>query len=190
MKNGDQKANQKTKKKNSYVKWIVQIFMVSIVLSALMTAASDTVMQNSGMLLSIIVILALIGANFVSDLVGMAVMSTEIQPFMAMASKKVRGARHSIFILQNAEKVSNICCDVIGDICGIVSGAAGAAMVLLLAGGGWLSAGVWSIIVSSLISALTIALKGIGKNLAANKGKEIVTAFGYVISFVPIKQGK
>lgn len=180
----DQKAG---KKKTSYGRYIAQIFLVSILLSAAMTALSDTVMQRSDMVVSAIVILMLIFMNFISDLVGMAVMSTEIEPFIAMASRKVRGAKHSIFILQNAEKVSNICCDVIGDICGIVSGAAGAAVVLLLAETSTLGYGAWSIIVSSLISALTIAFKGIGKNLAAQKGKEIVRIFGYVISFIPIK---
>ncbi|MDD4120272.1 MAG: hypothetical protein PHG90_01605, partial [Clostridia bacterium] len=75
----------------------------------------------------------------------------------------------------NAEKVSNICCDVIGDICGIVSGA-------LLIGITYKFSSFFSesakliinIASASIVAALTVGGKAFFKNLAVNKSKEIV----------------
>ena len=35
-------------------------------------------------------------------------------------------------LLKNTDKVSSVCCDVIGDVCGIVSGTSGVAIVSLI----------------------------------------------------------
>ncbi len=43
-----------------------------------------------------------------------------------MAAKKVPGAAECIMLLRHADRVASICNDVIGDICGVVSGAAAA----------------------------------------------------------------
>ena len=42
------------------------------------------------------------------------------------------GAKVSLKLMRRASVVANICCDVVGDICGIVSGALGATIALLL----------------------------------------------------------
>ena len=45
--------------------------------------------------------------------------------YHAMSSKKIKGAKKAVSFKKNADKVSSFCNDVIGDICGIISGSAG-----------------------------------------------------------------
>ena len=49
-----------------------------------------------------------------------------------MNSRKVKGANVAVKFKKNAEKVSSFCCDVIGDICGVISGGAAAAISVLI----------------------------------------------------------
>ena len=62
-------------------------------------------------------------------MVGMAVQVADIKVFNAMAAKKVKGAKIALIMIKNAPKLSTICNDVIGDICGIISGVDFAALL-------------------------------------------------------------
>ncbi|MFQ9126695.1 MAG: hypothetical protein ACLR4Z_07780 [Butyricicoccaceae bacterium] len=69
---------------------------------------------------------------------------------------------------RNAEKVSSICNDVVGDICGIISGATGALIVdtyHLRCDVRRLKVAV-SLLITGLVSALTIGGKAAGKGIA------------------------
>ena len=59
-------------------------------------------------------------------MIGIAVTVATPKTFNSMATKNVRGARACINLIRKASKVSSFCNDVIGDICGILSGSAGA----------------------------------------------------------------
>jgi CBS domain containing-hemolysin-like protein len=122
----------------------------------------------------------LIGIVF--DIIAIAVTSCDTAPFISMASKKIKKAKSAIKLLQNADIVSNICGDVVGDICGIVSGAAGAAISVKLAideQGSF----IWAIVISSIIAAITVAGKAMGKTVAIKRNKEIVSMVSYVFMF-------
>ena len=67
--------------------------------------------------------------NIATDTIGTAVTAADIIPFNAMASRKIAGSKLAIKMIKNADKVSNIFNDVIGDMCGIISGA-GAAFII------------------------------------------------------------
>ena len=56
-------------------------------------------------------------------MIGTAVQSAEEKPFHSLAARKVKGARESISVIRHAPQLANLCCDVIGDIAGIISGA-------------------------------------------------------------------
>ena len=70
-------------------------------------------------------------------------------------------------------KVSSVCNDVIGDIAGVVSGATGAAIAAQLfsesASGFWLS-----LTLTSLIAAVTVGGKALGKQYAVRYNEKIV----------------
>ncbi|MBQ3494853.1 MAG: DUF21 domain-containing protein [Clostridia bacterium] len=136
-------------------------------------------------------IIIFVALAVITDMIGVAVTACSIQPFRAMASKKVRGAKEAIKLLGKADRVSSMCCDVIGDICGILSGAAGASIIVKILGES--SSQALSIIVAAVVSAviasLTIFGKALGKRYSMNNCNKIVLLVGKFVSlFTP--QGK
>ncbi|MFR6344520.1 MAG: hypothetical protein ACLUO4_06800 [Christensenellales bacterium] len=131
MKKKDDAAKTKKKKKSLPVHWALITFVLTLGLSAAMTYVSSTLIEGATfwVALSVLVMLILLGVVF--DMLGVAVTSASPAPFVAMASKKVKGAKNSLAVLKHSEKFSNFCNDVVGDICGVVSGMAGAAMAAL-----------------------------------------------------------
>jgi CBS domain containing-hemolysin-like protein len=101
-----------------------------------------------------------------------------------MASNRIKGAKTAVKLLKNAEKVNNICSDVIGDICGIISGALGAAIVLKIFSSGGINAdtSIISILFSSLTAAITVGGKALGKRIAMTNSREIVYFVARVLS--------
>ena len=95
-----------------------------------------------------------------------------------MAAHREKGAKEALSLLRNADRVSSVCNDVVGDICGIVSGATSAVIVARLQSGlnfqsVWISVGV-----TALVSGLTIGGKAIGKPFAMNQSKQVVYLAG------------
>ena len=117
--------NSAKKERNKTIRWVVIIFFVTILVSGTISFTSDILMANSTMLVAFIILLAIVLIGIVFDVIGVAVTSADEKPFHSMAARKVPGALESIRLLRNAERVSSICNDVVGDICGVVSGSAG-----------------------------------------------------------------
>lgn len=164
------------------IKWVVTIFFVTILISGAISLVSDEVMANSSVAVAFVILLAIIFLGIVFDIVGMAVATADEKPFHSMASRKVPGAHEAIRLLRNAERVSSICNDVVGDICGVVSGSASAtiaALILTNADVGW-PRGV-SLIMSALVAGLTVGGKAIGKTVAVNSCTKIVHLVGRLI---------
>ena len=170
------------KKKNRGARfWALKVFIITLILTVGISAVAEAPVEDMSALAAAFVILLIMLLGIVADIVGIAFATCDTAPFVSMAAKKIKRAKSAIRMLQNADIVSNICCDVIGDICGIVSGAAGAAVEAKLA----LTATstpelVWTLIVSSLIAALTVAGKALGKAFAIRNNKQIVSAVSYV----------
>lgn len=175
-------AKKEEKRKNR--NWVLTIFFTTILISGTISLVSDLVMERSSMVVAFIILLLIIGVGIIFDIVGMAVATADEKPFHAMAARKVKGAKQCIMLLRNAERVSSICNDVVGDICGVVSGSASAtiaAQVLANFEFGWPD--VVSLLMSSLVAALTVGGKAIGKGIAVNSCTEIVYHAGQVIYF-------
>ena len=77
-------------------------------------------------------------------------------------------------LLRNAGRVSSVCNDVVGDICGIVSGATGAVIVTQLQQVLNMRTVLFSVGVTALISGLTIGGKALGKTVAIKKSTKVV----------------
>ena len=68
------------------------------------------------------------------DIIGIAATAAEEVPFHSMASKKQDGAKWAIILIRNADRVSSFCNDIIGDICGVLSGAVSTYIIIYLSG--------------------------------------------------------
>ena len=170
------------KERNKTIRWVVTIFLVTIVISGTISFVSDEVMANSGIFTAFVILLAIILVGIVFDIIGMAVATADEKPFHSMAARKVPGALESIRLLRNAEKVGSICNDVIGDICGVVSGSASAtiaAQVLQNFEFSWPR--LASLLMSALVAGLTVGGKAIGKGIAINSCTKIVHFVGRAI---------
>lgn len=103
-------------------RWAVQVFFLAIVLSAALSLASETSLSGAGAAAAALVLAVFIGLGILFDIIGVAVTAADPRPFHSMAAHKEPGAKEALVLLRNAGRVSSVCNDVVGDICGIVSG--------------------------------------------------------------------
>ena len=107
-------------------------------------------------------------------MIGVAVTAADPKPFHSMAAHKEKGGKEAIRLLSNANRVSSICNDVVGDICGIVSGSTAAVIVAALQRDFSTTNVLVSIGVTALISGLTIGGKAVFKKIAINECTAVV----------------
>lgn len=167
------------RERNKQIRWVITIFFVTIAVSGLISLVSDEIMARSGMVTAFLILLAIVLVGIIFDIIGVAVTSADETPFHSMAAKKVPGAYEAISLLRNAERVSSICCDVVGDICGVVSGSASATIAAqVLSHFEWNWPTLVSLAMSALVAGLTVGGKAIGKTFAMNSATKIVHGVG------------
>ena len=130
-------SNPKTgKKEHNHYRWALTAFVMAVALSGLLSLSSEAILENAGLLLALLILALFIGLGILFDIIGVAVTAADPRPFHSMAAHKEKGAKEALKLLRNADRVSSVCNDVVGDICGIVSGATGAVIVARLQGTG------------------------------------------------------
>lgn len=164
-------------------RWVRNTLISTFFLSIFFSGASRVILgDNAGLIPSLIVLLLIILTGVVFDIIGVAATSSKMAPLNAKAAKKVPGAKAAINLARNSEKVSSFCNDVVGDICGIISGSAAAAIVFNLAAN-HSKQGYINIILGAVVAALTVGGKALGKSTAISYSTEILMLAGKVISF-------
>ncbi|KUP07357.1 membrane protein [Bacillus coahuilensis m2-6] len=171
------------------IKWSVSIAVITLVLAAIFSIISSLVLNKVSWTIGLLVVLMIVLIGIFFDMLGIAATAADETPFHAMASKKVYGARHSIRIVRNADRFASFCNDVIGDISGIISGTATAIVIIQLALNFEISSGSMteytiSVILTSIIAAITVGGKAIGKTIAIHFSKDIIFQVGKVLQFV------
>jgi len=164
-------------------KWVISVTLMSFLISASFSILSSNLLERLHSSLAFLVVLIIILFGIIFDIIGIAVTSAEEAPFHAMASRKYYGAKQAILLIRNANKVSSICNDVIGDISGVISGTASALIVLnITVGEGALITSAISVLVTGLVAALTIGGKAIGKTIAIENSNYIIYRVGMVLA--------
>ncbi|HIS59973.1 MAG TPA: hypothetical protein IAC17_05995 [Candidatus Faecousia faecipullorum] len=170
------------RERNKHIRWAVTIFLITIFISGLISLISDEVMASSSLGVAFLILFVIIFVGIIFDIIGMAVATAEEKPFHSMAARKVPGAQEAIRLLRNAERVSSICNDVVGDICGVVSGSASATIASLILAHVELD---WprgiGLLMSALAAGLTVGGKAVGKTIAVNSATEIVHTVGKIL---------
>ena len=147
---------------------------MSIALSAVLSFFSSTALTGASYVIALLVLLAFIGLGIIFDMIGVAVTAADPRPFHSMAAHKEKGGREAVRLLSKANEVSSFCNDVVGDICGIVSGSTAAVIVSQLQQGFNTTSVLVSIAVTSLISGATIGGKALGKKIAIDDSTNVV----------------
>ena len=138
-------------------RWIALIFLVTVLISALMSFVSSNLLEGAGLILSFVVLICIVLTGILFDIIGVAVTACPDAPF---------------------------CNDVIGDICGVISGSAAAvisARVLLLSKSG--SEIFITLLLSAVVSGVTVGGKACGKSLAMNSSTAVVRTAAKVLCF-------
>lgn len=164
----------KGKEKQKYSQWAVQVFVLAVTLSAALSLISSTALTGAGYVVAVSVLVAFIALGIVFDMIGVAVTAADPRPFHSMASHKEKGGKQAIRLLQNASRVSSVCNDVVGDICGIVSGTTAAVIVTRLQQDFSTTSVLIAIALTALISGLTIGGKALAKTVAINDCTRVV----------------
>lgn len=164
-------------------KWTVIVVILSFTLSVFFSFITSAAMSSLSVFFALILLLAIIAVNILFDMVGTAVQSAEEKPFHSLASRKVAGAKECISVIRHAPQLANMCCDVIGDIAGIISGATTALIVAELVEMFQLRGMLPSLILTGLVGALTIGGKAMSKGISMQNGNSIVFIVGKTMYF-------
>ena len=170
-------------KNKQNIKWILLITSLTFVISMIFSYLSETILKKSNFVIELLVLLTVILIGIIFDMIGVAVTTCAEHPFHAMASRKIKGAKTAIKLIKNKDKVSSFCNDVIGDICGIVSGTAGVIIATSIAK----DSIICSLLVTATISSLTIGGKALGKKVAVNKSENITKIVSKILSIMEHK---
>ena len=190
MEDGSSTKKKRIKVKSSHTgnkkfsfSWLLITVLLTFFLSVFISFLTTSRLQDVSLTVAMILLFVIILIGIIFDMVGTAVAAASDIPFHAMASRKVSGAYYSIKLIKHNEKVSNVCNDVIGDICGIVSGAIGTVVVadmVALHGYNFL---LTSLMTTGLISALTVGGKAAGKTMAISNCNSILYIVGKIFYF-------
>ncbi len=172
------------KERRKAIRWVVSIFLITILISGTISFVSDEIMASSGIVVAFLILLAIVFIGILFDVVGVAVTSADEKPFHSMAARKVPGGQEAIKLLRNAERVSSICNDVIGDICGVVSGSASATIAAqVLSNFAFTWPRMITLLMSALVAGVTVGGKAVGKTFAIQSSTSIVSFVGRIIHF-------
>ncbi|MFR1633057.1 MAG: hypothetical protein ACLSU0_07875 [Oscillospiraceae bacterium] len=181
---GDKKRRGKKKKKVPvWLSWGLTILVLSFFLSVLFSFLTEIAVNDSPVYVCVIVLVVLLILNVGCDIIANAVLSCDVDGFNAMASRKIRGARRAVTFCKHAEKIASIFSDVIGDICGIISGSAGAVLAGYFVFNDSVEGMVISILISAVIGALTVGGKAFGKPISLKYNSKIAFGFAKFTTF-------
>src|SRR5690625_290397 len=170
-------------------KWSVLIGLITLVMACFFSVTSIILLEDLSWGLGMLVVLVLILIGIVFDIIGIASTSAREEPFHAMASEKVKGSKQAVAIIRNADRFSSFCNDVIGDICGVISGAASTLVIIKLlasfgAGDAMLLRTVVTVLFTGIVSALTVGGKAFGKSMAMAYSTNTILGVGKVLYFL------
>lgn len=175
----------KKEKKNT---WVIKITIIAFLISFMFSFISESLMPKVNIIIGIFLVILFIIIGIIFDMIGVAVTGADEEPLHAMSSKKIKGAKKAVNFKKNAEKVSSFCNDVIGDICGIISGSAGVTISFAIAEKFSLPEFWIGLLITAIIAALTIGGKALGKGIAIKNNNKIVYNVAKIMSIFEKKQ--
>ena len=174
--------------KTSDNSWVIKTIIVTFTMSAFFTILSSGVMEMVHIWVAILILFLIILTGIIFDIIGMAVTTADEAPFHSMAAHRIKGSARAIKLIKAKDKVSNFCNDVVGDICGIISGSASATVVAyIIKTTPTLNGFLTSLVVTASVAALTVGGKAIGKGFAIRYSNSIVYTVARLLSFFSIR---
>ncbi|MFA9555985.1 hypothetical protein ACERII_01570 [Evansella sp. AB-rgal1] len=172
--------------------WSVIVAVITLVLAAIFAIVSTSILSGVSWAVGMVIVFLIVLIGVLFDTIGVAATAANEKPFHAMAAEKLNGAKQAVHITRNADRFANFCNDVIGDISGVISGTASAYVVLRLSMQLGHDEGsnfqlIASILFTSVVAALTVGGKSVGKTLAIQYSTEIIYHVGRLFYFLEVK---
>ena len=183
----DKKSAKQPPKKKTFFglvnwKWVVTAFLSSLVISIILSLLSAEVLNIVPIIAAVLILFAFVFLGIIFDIIGLAVATANEKPFNSMAAQRIKAGKTGLALIRKADQVSSFCNDVIGDICGVVSGSAAATVAIRLAQIMGMESLWVNLILCGLVSAITVGGKAIGKSIGMNYSVEIVTLVAKILS--------
>jgi len=171
------------KRVNMNLQWITIVFFTTFILSMTFSYVSTVVMENIhlGIAIFMLIVIILIGVLF--DMIAVAIAAVDIEALRAKASMKQKGAKTAIKLAMNADRVSSVCADIVGDVFGILTGSVGVLIALQIANTYDFSLALVSLVVGGVIASLTVTGKALEKQIALKNANEIIYFVGKILEF-------
>ncbi len=176
------RRKEKIKKELVDKRWVLTIFTISFAISFSLSFISEITVPNFNLGIGIIVTLLFIILGILFDIIGVSVTTADEKVFHSMNSRKVKGANIAVLFKKNSDKVSSFCCDVVGDICGVISGSTSVTIATLISKATSINIFLMTLITTAIVASLTIGGKAIGKSFAVNKCDIILYEFSKFVS--------
>ncbi len=167
--------NNKPNKNREYIKWITRISTLAFFLSLFLSLFSEMMLVKSRIFVAVVLLFIFTFLNVISDMIGLAITACQIEEL-----KKEKIEKHlfekCMFLIKNSDKVSSLLCDVVGDISGILCGASGTMIAMIISS--FFNFQGFNILivalVSSFIAGITVLFKAIAKRYAIENSLKIV----------------
>lgn len=169
-------------------RWILKIILITFILAIFMSVIADLALRKTGIIFASILLIVIIFIGVFFDTIGISVAAARIEPFNSMAAQKKKAAKHSIYLIKNASMVANFCNDVVGDIAGIVSGAAGAIIIMKIMAFNlpFVDKSIITVLLTATIASLTVGGKAVGKIVGMNHSQFVVEKAGKLIYYFDV----
>lgn len=163
----------------------LSIGLIALVVAMAVGGPLGSVLETVSLQTAAMILLASIGIAILADIVAVAATAGEEAPFNAMASDKVPGAREALDVVRNADKVNSLCADVIGDVCGTVSGVVATPIIRSISQlYPDVPTGVVSMAVIGVVAFLTIGGKAAEKGFAVRASTSVILGVGKAIYYL------
>ena len=154
--------------------WALKIVFLTFVLSLVTSVLSQVAVGGSDILIATMLLIFMVITSIIFDVIGVSVTSCALCRVDNAERVCDEVKRIAVMLISNAEKVNNICADVIGDICGVMSGACGASIVAAICDATGSDPLIPSILVSAVIASATVGGKALCKRIAVRNSENIV----------------
>jgi CBS domain containing-hemolysin-like protein len=166
---------------------VISVFLLTFAFTLGISVASKSILQYIGLGSALFALFVIITLGIIFDIIGTAAAASVEEPFNAMAANKVFGASTALKLVRIADRVASFCNDVIGDICGTVSGSL---MITVLFR--FLQEypkysskeSLLSVIGIGLVAAMTVAGKALGKGFAIHQSTSIILFVGRIFASI------
>ena len=170
------------------VSWGMKMLLITLSISLFLSIVSEYVIDKTGTIVSLLVILFFMALTILCDIVSVAAAGAN---FEQLFLKSQNGVKEAKFLKKHADKVVTISRDIVGDISGILIGSAISALAVKFVYFGETGDYLALAVLSSVVAAVTVFVKSWANSYSIKNANQILLRLGKVGYYLKkIKKGR